>query len=289
MTAVCMPGLKKQNKHFTYYLNLNESENAINYLIQNPKYICWDILSANQYAIDLLMKNPEEIHWPSFCKNPAAMDIILKNPDKIHWESLSTNPSAIDFLKKNKNKINYSYLIYNDNAFELIKEYIETNYERMKSLNIIDKTPYFKTYIQSLCENKNEHLIQYLYKNYFECLCWEKLNTNPGAIDILLENMDKIKINYLSYNPHPKAQEIVKKNPRKIDWQAFSIHVTDYAFIVENNPILHEYFWANPLIFDYKTISKYYMDIIKEELMMKVFHPSKIEKWLEQGYDIDDL
>ena len=49
--------------------------------------------------------------------------------------------------------------------------------------------------------------------------------------------------------------------------------------------------WENPEIFeiDYEAMAKLRMDFLREELMMKTLHPSKIEKWLEAGLSIDDL
>jgi hypothetical protein len=31
------------------------------------------------------------------------------------------------------------------------------------------------------------------------------------------------------------------------------------------------------------------MDIIREELMMKAWHPSRVMKWIEAGMDMEDL
>jgi len=31
------------------------------------------------------------------------------------------------------------------------------------------------------------------------------------------------------------------------------------------------------------------MDIIREELMMKAWHPSRVNKWIEAGMDMEDL
>ena len=292
MNSLCFPGLEKKHS-FKYYLNLNKSENAIKYLIQNPKCIEWGILSANPYAVDLLLENKHLIYWPSFCKNPnpKVIDILLKNPTKIFWSSLSTNPAAIKLLEENKDKIDYIYLSYNKNAFKLIKEYIEREFttSNLEPSECIIKESKRTRYIQDLCFNNNEELIQYVYTHHSKDIDWCNLSTNPAAIDILLENMNKINYRGLSANPHPKAQEILKKNPWYIDWVHFSMHINDYSFIAEQNPVLKEWIWSNPIIFDYKSISKYYMDKIKEELIQKALHPKRIEKWLDQGLDIDDL
>jgi hypothetical protein len=294
MASICFPGLEKKYS-FIYYLNLNKSENAINYLIKNPQYIEWGILSANPYAVDLLIENQHLIYWPTFCKNknPKVIDVLLKNPTKIFWSSLSANPVAIDLLKKNKDKIDYIYLSNNSNAYELIKEYMEreficTNTDPTSPEYIVKECNKMR-YIPDLCYNRNEELIQYLYKNYSKYINWSNLSTNPAAMDILLQNMDKINYRRMSENTHPKAQELMKKNPWSIDWSIFGKHINDYAFILKHNPPLREWFWANPIIFDYKAISKYYMDKVKEELIENSLHPNRIQRWLEQGVEIDDL
>jgi hypothetical protein len=46
----------------------------------------------------------------------------------------------------------------------------------------------------------------------------------------------------------------------------------------------------NPSIFelDYEFLRKR-MDIIREELMMKAWHPTRIMKWVESGFDMEDI
>jgi hypothetical protein len=294
MATICLPGLEKRGS-FTYYLNLNKSENAIKYLTENPQYIVWSILSANEYAFDLLMENPHLIYWPSFCKNknPKVIEVLSKDIDKIHWSSLSANPAAIELLEEHKELINYIYLANNKNAFKLIKEYIEKEFTSgnpdPNSSEYIVKECNKVRYIQDLCYNKNEELIQYIYTYHSKNIDWFNLSSNPAAMDILLQNIGKINYRGLCANPHPKAQELLKMCPRYINWEVFGGHINDYTFILEQNPKIKECFWSNPLIFDYKAISKCYMDKVKEELMQKALHPRRIERWLEQGLDMDDL
>ena len=47
---------------------------------------------------------------------------------------------------------------------------------------------------------------------------------------------------------------------------------------------------GNPSIFtlDYDWLKKR-MNILREELMSKAWHPSRIAQWLEQGIDVDEL
>lgn len=296
MASICFPGLANllYNQRQTHcyimpYLNLNKCKEAIQYLRENPQYIRWDILTMNPFAIDLLIENQDKIWWSNFCKNPAAIDIILKKPEDIDWSYFSANPhpKAIDLLTKNPDKINYLYLSENPNALYLIIEHLESAFNAKSVLeeNILLKLK--SEYIHALCINENKELIEYIYLNYKDYICWNTLSRNPAAIDILLKNIEHINWSYFSANPMA-INVMMEKYPHYIDWHRFSLHVTDYAFIVKCNPELKS-IWYNPIIFDYKAISKYKMDIIKEELMMKALHPSRIQRLIELGCDIDDL
>ena len=301
MATICFPGLLNNLDKwvgsclYTRYLNLNKCKEAIQFLKENPEYIDWEILSTNPAAIDLLLENYTKIEWVHFCKNPAAIDILLQDEDAIVWNAFSENPhpKAIDLLTKNKGMIDYYELATNPSASELIIEQLETAF-----FVIVTKTnPHYKienkikiNYIRRLCMNETTELINYIYSHYYEYIDWKVLSRNCGAVDILLENMDKIDYISLSANSHPKIIKLMMEvYPHYIDWKIFIRHVPDYAFIVKSNPELNDLIWTNPIIFDYKAISKYKMDIIKEELMMKSLHPKRIQRWLEQGLDIDDL
>jgi len=46
----------------------------------------------------------------------------------------------------------------------------------------------------------------------------------------------------------------------------------------------------NPNIFELDYVFlKERMDILREELMMKAWHPSRVMKWVEDGYDMEDF
>ena len=301
MATICFPGLDSHSDYFCRmtlfirYLNLNKCKEAIIYLKQNPEYIDWEILSANPFAIDLLLENPEKIEWIPFCKNPAAIDILLQDEDTIVWNAFSENPhpKAIELLTKNKRMIDYFELATNPSATELIIEQLKSKFfENIPNddSHYIIKQNIHKNYIRRLCMNESTELINYIYKHYYTYIDWKVLSRNCGAVDILLKNMDKIDYMSLSANSHPKIIKLMMEvYPHYIVWRNFIRHVPDYAFIVKSNPEFKEWIWANPIIFDYKAISKYKMDIIKEELMMKALHPSRIEKLIEMGLDIDDL
>jgi hypothetical protein len=64
---------------------------------------------------------------------------------------------------------------------------------------------------------------------------------------------------------------LLEKNQEKINWHTLS---------------------GNPSIFK-KTINYEYlyqrMNVIREELMMRCMHPSRLEQWIDMGGDIDDF
>jgi hypothetical protein len=112
-----------------------------------------------------------------------------------------------------------------------------------------------------LCINQNA--IHILEKN-MDKVDWTLLSRNPNAIHILERNIDRVDWKNLSSNRN--AIEILKNNWTKIDWI---------------NIFLNRSIFELDLFFLKKR-----MDIIREELMMKVFHPQRFSKYLDIGYDI---
>jgi hypothetical protein len=64
------------------------------------------------------------------------------------------------------------------------------------------------------------------------------------------------------------AIHILEENTDKIDWNFLSLNFNIFSI-------------------DYNFL-KIRMDLIREELMMKIFHPSRFLKQLHSGYDIAD-
>jgi|694.fasta_scaffold09537_17 hypothetical protein len=178
--------LKKNLNNINWSL-LSSNPNAIELLEAYPYKINWDYLSSNPNAIKLLEANPKKINWTELSINPNAIELLKANPEKINWPRLCLNPNAIELLKENPEKIDWNYLSSNPNAIDLLK----TNIKMVKWCKV--------------CKIRNYKAIN-LIRNYFDkknykYLDWLELSRNPYAIDLLKENQDKIKWNYLSLNP----------------------------------------------------------------------------------------
>jgi hypothetical protein len=129
---------------------------------------------------------------------------------------------------------------------------------------------------------------------------WQLLarNPNPNAIPIIEENLDKLDNSgwrYLSENPN--AIHILEKNLHNISWYNLSSNKNSIQILEKNvDKILcysffdYENFSVKAHIFelDYEIIEKR-CSIYKEELMQVALHPSRIEKYLEQGISVEDL
>ena len=95
-----------------------------------------------------------------------------------------------------------------------------------------------------------------------------KLCANTEAIPFLETlHLSIMDWNELSYNKN--ALSLLEKNQDKIDW-----------FTLSSNPGI--------FICDYHFYKKH-MDIHREELMKKVFHPRHLSYYLDNGYDSFDL
>ena len=96
---------------------------------------------------------------------------------------------------------------------------------------------------------------------------WEWLSSNPNAIQLLEKNPNKIVWEWLSKNPN--AIKLLEKNLDKINW----------AWLSENPSIFE---------IDYNLLRER-CSIYKEELIQVALHPSRIERYLNQGISIEEL
>ena len=122
---------------------------------------------------------------------------------------------------------------------------------------------------------------------------WLGLSSNPNAIGLLENNIDRLFGYGLSENSN--ATTILNRfTYNSIYWFKISQVNTNVDFLESNQDKLNWlYLSENPVIFtkeyDYERMKKS-TDIFKEELMAKVFHPRRFERYLmEHDYDMNDL
>ena len=141
--------------------------------------------------------------------------------------------------------------IYYNRITELLKDRV--------NLSNIDKIDWF--YL-----SQNANAIPTL-ENNMDKIFWKELSKNPNAISILEKNLDKMDWFFLSGNAN--AIRILEKNTDKIDWSNLccnkGVNELNYQWLKDR------------------------MDIIREDLMKSVYHPRRLEYYLEHyEYDIFD-
>ena len=114
--------------------------------------------------------------------------------------------------------------------------------------------------------SRNSNAIRIL-EQHLDKVDWWALSENPNAIHIFEQNLDKINWYWISRNPN--AIDILKENQHKIYWYSMS-----------HNPSI--------FILDYDAL-KERCAIYKEELIQKALHPSRIQKILDLGLELEDL
>jgi len=236
-------------------LAINESDWSGKLHLENLDKINWSHLFSNSsnWASKLLLANIDKIDWYYICynKNEWVRDILLANFDKIHWDSLSTNESAWahDILLANPDKIDRSSITPNNIAWAFNKSLININ---DFNWNFILGHEYLNAGINisfTRCENFSKILKAY-YNN-------------------------KISWRYIFYiyereNEHPNEiiSELVKTQYNNIDWNK-----------VANTSLIFKY--------NYKKMKLANLEF-KEELASAVYHPKKIERYLElYGNDVE--
>jgi len=289
---------------------LVSSKNAIPFIekhIDVLKIDCLKKLSRNPFAAEMLKNYLDKISWNDFVNNPNAIHIIDKHFDlcfqSINWRGrldLLRHPDFIHILKKYENKIIDELLfsdcltslaeIINPKYIELLEKYMNKYPEK------IEREP--SCFWKGLC--KNPYAIHLIKQNLNKLTidCWNILANNPNAIPLLEENLDKINDNgWRNLSENPNAIPILEKNPDKINWYCLSSNPNGIP-LIEKYPDKINYllnldcdnFSVNLPIFeiDYDAIEKR-CSIYKEELMEIALHPSRIEKYLNQGIPFKDL
>jgi hypothetical protein len=205
---------------------------------EDPNSIDWDQLSKNQSAMPLLevqlLKDKsssiriQRIRWDAFLCNPNPKTItilkrrLIEEPDYynyIPWSSLASNTSdeAIQFLEENYNNIDWKILSGN------------TNTKAIKLLDKMDIENQDNLDWNSICSNKNA--IDIIDREFKESrrhwvIRWATLarNTNKRAIEMIKWKLswDADKISWFELSSNPSAIQILLDNPDKIVWSKFS-------------------------------------------------------------------
>jgi hypothetical protein len=137
--------------------------------------------------------------------NPNAIRYLEQHPEKIDWYNLSGNPEAIHILSANPDKINFQMLAKNVKGMQLLS----------------DKTE-FRNSLASMALNlelqKNPAAIDLFIQNP-QRINWVLISLNPAAIPLIEQNLDKISWVLLSYNP--AAIHILEANQDKIHCRGY--------------------------------------------------------------------
>jgi hypothetical protein len=110
---------------------------------------------------------------------------------------------------------------------------------------------------------------------------------------LLEQNQHQIDWTYLSYNKNPNAIHLMERNLDDLCWTWIRQCDTMIDLLQRNQNRIYWYWIScNPAIFEKKIdyqFLKQRMEIIRQELMIKCMHPTRLEKWLLMGGDIDDF
>ena len=238
---------------------------------------------------EILLKN--EFNWELLSENRSdkAVDIVIKHiidynlgKDEIPSSFYSnTNDKVIEFFEQNKDKVDWRLFSLNKNTkvIDIIIKYIKTD----NNINNVNLGALFaKGSIQSfviikLNFEKLEH------HHFDDLLINKKLDDNVNTF--IINKFEKIKQKYinldidifwdsLSANNSAKIIEILRKYPRRINWNIFVKNTSNEAIdvILENEEYLlnlDEYkdFWktissnSNPRILEFLEKNKTKLDI----------------------------
>ena len=306
-----------------YILNsqyLSKNSDAIHILIQNPDLIDWYMLSTNSSSKALEIIEQNIINDMNKKKGIETKKQLSIQCDQIYsdccafWRLLATNtnPKAVELIEEyyklnlhfNLDSVTiglWRYLSKNEHAAHLLEKYPqyidwETILENQKAVHIIEKN-LDKIYVDDwpiLSGNPAAiHIFEdpeYLKKVYD----WSYISKNEKAMSILQDNLDKVEWGAFSSNPSAinVLLQIIKEQKEynnKIKNHE-EINTKNYKYFNYFNKIDYRGLSRNPAIFelDYQCL-KERCDIYREKLIEKVMHPSRIQKLLDMGIEIEEL
>jgi hypothetical protein len=259
---------------------LNRNENAIDYLNRHPDKIRLKHLFRNKKfnILPFIFEQFDHIDDESImsiCTNiQSDIESIIRqiNYKQQHWTYICSNPSCIELIEENPKQFihNWSAISMNKNAYSLIIhnfQYIDWNF---------------------VCLNQSMNVLHFIIQ-YPEKLNWNLLSMNPAAISIL--KLYPSRIVYWALSCNYNAIDLIEQNLDKISWSGLSKNKNAIHLLEKHkNFIDWKLFSMNPSIFyNYQQESMERMDILREDLVKKSLHPSRIQYWLENGLSIDDL
>tara|TARA_B100001093_G_scaffold436862_1_gene435491 strand:- start:656 stop:2311 length:1656 start_codon:yes stop_codon:yes gene_type:complete len=247
-------------------ISYNDSKH---YLTLQYYYNCNDILCENPSAIYLIEKKKNNVYHSLF-KNPNAISIIentMENVNPHEWylqtHNLSENKNAIHLIEK-EDYIHYDKLAGNENGIKLLEKNLELakkyNYTSSQSIQFT-KLIYKRGKGTTIEEEDDETPYNFKFN-----LC-----NNPNSIEFL-EKYPK----YLNEN--------ILRNPNifEINWDYLSSKFNNFNKS-QIQKIINDYEKRN----EYLSENKLILDLSKEELMQKLYKPSRLDRYLKShNYDI---
>jgi hypothetical protein len=320
--------LLKNIEHINWtMLSFNTCAHSI--FIKYPELVDWKYLSLHPFAIDILTNNQDRIDWDYFSFNEEAIPLLKENPDKINWRAIMFNKNGRQLIEENLDCICWSewkiftilikklqkldkrvylagieYLnIITDITYDLKQNYKNNLdyfgkcfvYEQL--LNIDDKEIinscninfYLNIHNYSLLLRDKIDCVHSTIHNYRETFIQQMKQRDKPFATLIKEAFTYI--GPPQYNPiysicnNIEFNYIVETNPDKMEWilkllDSLGCDENIYFNILENIDII---------TLDYQKMALERTHILREELMMKVWHPSNVERLLNAGFTIDDL
>lgn len=251
------------NKRKIHWDLLSGNKYAMKLLKENLKKVDWGVLSSNESpeAIAMLTERVEHektitinydddddrefVNWAELSVNPAAFEILNANPERIVWDVLKSPSVAYKLISEHKElflkKENIIAFSSSASSNEFFDELFLTDTYRTYNLTLgeILHTISLNTHNEK-CLKVMDYLLE-MEPEYKEYCDWISLSSNPLAIDLLSNNIDRIDWGYLSSNP--AAKSILNNNLDKVNWRLLSSEGgLELMSILENN--LNHVVWS---------------------------------------------
>lgn len=297
------------------FTHLSQNENAIDLLEANMDKINWFSLALNAGAAHLLEANIQMFDvdcavyfWKRLSINPSAIRLLEQNLKHVNWSRLSKNPAAVHLLHKYPQKIDMVTVWANPNVRDILRvlpEPFDKLLDRALLHDTKSRSNENETTWGCLASNPSPEIMAVL-KKHRNKVQWDQLSTNPSAVAVQMLDENTCRTGRIDphtnvllpttpyvFHPHNNYSNMFCANYNamhliKAHFSFLEYHKNDPDLRQRRNKLVAKLF-ANPGIFilDYAAMRDR-MRSFAEELAAKAFHPQRIARWIEAGFEPDD-
>ncbi len=255
---------------------------ALPLLLKYPDRIVWtSIESVDEWMLPIIMATPQEIRWGWFDRDvPRWMEpFFQQHLQYVFWEDFDYYEWMLPYIMQEPSEIDW------DNFGFTVPDWME---------------PFFHSYREHITWSDIHYvpwMIEFMIRDAAE-LEWDYLNKHPEEWMLPLFMAHPDRVDFLIFGSVQGSYSewmlpFFEAHPNKINWMYFDFQsrsAVEYAInnsVIDiiNNPFARV---SGMINYNYSLI-RTARSVLHEQYYRAYYHPDRIRRWLERGFDLEQL